>query len=70
MDGVSVRVEQQDTRPAFALSDVDDADFHRVRADKVDGVPTFVLDDVDGFMLSDGRPVAESDLDHVDHKEL
>ncbi len=70
LDDVAVRFEQQDTRPAFAVRDVSDADFHHVRADKVDGTPTFVLDSVDDFTVTDNRPVADTHLDHVDHKEL
>jgi len=69
-DDVSVDFEQQDTRPAFVLSDVADADFHHVRADKVRGVPTFVLDGVDGLTISDSRPVGECRLQKVQHREL
>ena len=70
LDNVAVRYEQTDTRPAFVLRDVSDADFHHVRADKTAGVSTFVLDDVDDFTLSDSRPVADTHLDHVDHDEM
>ena len=70
LDNVEVRWEQQDTRPAFVLRDVADADFHHDRADKADGVPTFVLDGVDGLIVTDSRPVADTHLDHIDHKEL
>jgi hypothetical protein len=52
------------------LRDVADADFHHTRADKADGVATFVLDAVDDFTVSTSRPVADTHLDHVDHKEL
>jgi polygalacturonase len=70
LDNVDVRYEQTDTRPAIVLNDVVDADFHHDRADKAAGVPTFVLDNVDGFIVTDGRPVVNTTLDHVDHKEL
>jgi polygalacturonase len=70
LDNVAVRFEQTDTRPAFALSDVTDADFHHVRADKAADVPTFVLDDVGDFTVTDSRPVAGAHLDHVRRKEL
>jgi polygalacturonase len=70
LDNVAVRYEQTDTRPAFVLRDVSDADFHHVRADKTAGVSTFVLDDVDDFTVADSRPVADTHLDHVDHDEL
>lgn len=70
LEDLAVRFEQTDTRPAFALNDVSDADFHHVRADKVAGTPTFVLDSVDDFTVSDSRPVADVHVDHADHQEL
>jgi polygalacturonase len=70
LDNVEVRYEQTDTRPAFVLRDVADADFHHVRADQATGTPTFVLDSVDGFIVSTSRPVPDTRLDHVDHREL
>jgi polygalacturonase len=70
MDNVEVRFDKQDTRPAFVLRDVVDADFHHNRADKVQDVPTFVLDGVDTFAVTTSRPVADIHLDHVDHREL
>ncbi|GII23661.1 exo-poly-alpha-D-galacturonosidase [Planosporangium mesophilum] len=70
LDDVEVRFDKTDTRPACALRDVADVDFHHNRADKVPGVPTFVLDDVDGFIVTTSRPIADTRLDHVDHKEL
>jgi polygalacturonase len=70
LDNVAVRFEKTDTRPAFALSDVADADMHHVRADKSAGAPTFVLDDVDDFTVSTSRPVADRHVDHADHQEL
>jgi polygalacturonase len=70
LDNVVVKYEKLDTRPAIVLRDVADADFHHTRADKADGVPTFVLDAVDDFTVSTSRPVADTHLDHVDHKEL
>jgi polygalacturonase len=70
LDNVEVRYEKVDTRPAFVLKDVADADFHHNRVDKAPGVPTFVLDAVDGFIVTTSRPVADTHLDHVDHTEI
>jgi polygalacturonase len=70
LDNVEVRYEQTDTRPAFVVRGVSDVDFHHVRADQAPGTPTFVLDSVDGFGVSTSRPVADTRLDHVDHREL
>jgi polygalacturonase len=70
LDNVDVRFGAPDTRPAFVLRDVADADVHHCRADQVAGTPTFVLDGVDDFRVSDGRPVAEARVAHADHQEL
>ncbi|MDX3195250.1 glycoside hydrolase family 28 protein [Streptomyces sp. MN03-5084-2B] len=69
-DNVDVRFGKPDTRPAFVLRDVADADVHHCRADQAAGTPTFVLDGVDDFRVSDGRPVPEARVDHADHQEL
>jgi polygalacturonase len=70
LDNVEVRFEQRDTRPAYALRDVADADFHHNRADKVQGTPTFILDQVNDFTVTTSRPVPDTRLDHTVHKEL
>jgi polygalacturonase len=70
MDNVEVRYEQTDTRPALALREVTDADFHHNRADKTPSVPTFLLDNVDDFTVTTSRPVPDTHLDHVNHNEL
>jgi polygalacturonase len=70
LDDVSVGFEQIDTRPAFVLDDVSDADFHHVRADKARGAATFVLVDVEDFMITDGRPVDDARIDRASHREL
>ena len=70
LDNVEVRFEKRDTRPAYALRDVTDADFHHNRADKVQGAPTFVVDQVDDFTVTASRPVPDTRLDHATHTEL
>jgi polygalacturonase len=70
LDDVTVSFEQTDTRPAFVLNDVTDADFHHVRADRVRHVPTYVLDDVSDLVISDGRPVDDARIDRAGHREL
>ena len=67
---MEVRFDQQDTRTAYAITDVTDIDFHHTNADKVAGSPTFTLNAVDTFMVSTSRPVPDTRLDHVDHDEL
>ncbi len=70
LDNVQVKYEQQDTRPAFVVRDVTDLDIHHCRADKAADTPTFWLDAVNDFAVTTSRPVADTYLDHVDHKEL
>jgi polygalacturonase len=70
LDNVDVKFENVDTRPAFAARDVTDLDIHHCRADKAPNAPTFVLDDVTDFVVSNGRPIIDTRLDHVSHHEL
>jgi polygalacturonase len=60
MDGVDVAFEKDDTRPPFVLDDVQDAEFHEVRAPKVPDTPTFVLRGVSEFRAVHSRPVADT----------
>jgi polygalacturonase len=70
LDNVEVRYGKTDTRPAFDLRDVGDADFHHTRADKAPDVATFVLDHVDDFRVTTSRPVSDTTVAHTDHQEL
>jgi polygalacturonase len=70
LDNVQVTFENQDTRPAYVVTDVTGIDFHHNRADKVAGTPTFVLTNVDDFTVTTSRPVADTHLDHVDSDQL
>ncbi|AHG93153.1 glycoside hydrolase family protein (plasmid) [Gemmatirosa kalamazoonensis] len=60
MDGIDVSFEQPDTRPAFVLDDVHDAEFRGVHAPKIAGTPTFVLRGVSDFRTLFSRPVADT----------
>ena len=60
MDGVEVGFMSPDTRPAFVLEDVRDADFHGVRAQKAPNVPTFVLRNVEEFRATHSPPVPDT----------
>jgi hypothetical protein len=70
IDNIEVRFDRPDTRPAYVLRDVTNADIHHSRADQAPGAPTVVLDNVDQFTITSSRPVADTHLDHVSHKEL
>jgi polygalacturonase len=70
MDGIKIEHANEDARPAFVLSDVQGADFARVKAPSATGVPTFVLNDVRDFSVYRSRPVPDTELQTVDKKEL
>jgi polygalacturonase len=60
MDGVEVGFMTPDTRPAFVLDDVRDADFHGVRAQIAPRAPAFVLRDVEDFRITHSAPLRDS----------
>ena len=70
MDGVKIEHANEDTRPAFVLTDVQGADFERVKVPSAAGVPTFVLNDVRDFSVFRSRPVPDNELQTVDQKEI
>jgi hypothetical protein len=69
-DGVDVGFEQPDTRPAFVLDDVQDAEFHGLHAPKVANTPTFVLRSVSEFRTLHSRPVADTYVKHAETKSF
>lgn len=70
MDGVKIESASADERPAFVLSDVEDAEFSRVKAPSRKGVPTFALDGVREFSVFRSRPVPDTELQSVERREL
>ena len=70
MSNIEIVPQKQDMRPTFVLDDVQGADFFRIRTPHVENVPMFVLDNVSDFSVAHARPVADTQLDHVDHKSL
>ncbi len=57
-------------RPAFVLDDVNDAEFHRLRAQKGEGIPTFVLRDVQELRVMHSRPIGDTYVQHVARKSF
>ena len=70
MNNVEIAVLKEDARPAFVLDDVQGADFFRIKAPHPSGVPTFTLHNVEDFSIARSKPVADTQLEHVDHKDL
>ncbi len=62
---VDLSVMQSDARPPFALYDVHDAEFTRVRAEVSPGAPMFQLNDVSGFSTERCAGVPDMQRDTV-----
>lgn len=62
--------EAPDERPIFALSDVDGADFFRIKSSPEPGVPVFVLNDVKQFDAARCRDVKDSKIARTAHQDI
>jgi len=60
LNNVQVGFMEPDTRPAFVLDDVKDADFFRVRAQTAADGPTYVLLNVEDVTVKDSEPVDDT----------
>ncbi len=70
MSNIEIVAQKPDLRPAFALVDVQGADFFRIKPPQAENVPTFVLDNVSDFSVARARGVPDTQLQHVDHKTI
>jgi polygalacturonase len=70
MDNVEVSYMKQDLRPAFLLSDVSGAEFHRISALHAPDVPTFLLKDVEDFSVLQSKPLPDTRLERVKQGKL
>ncbi len=70
MSNIEIAPAKEDLRPAFVLEDVQGADFFRIKTPHVTEVPMFALHNVLDFSVARAKPVADTQLDHVDHKTL
>ena len=70
MDNVEVSYMKKDERPAFLLSDVRGADFHRVSALHAPDVPTFLLKDVEDISVQRSHPLPDTRLERVKQGKL
>jgi len=70
MTDVEVSYIKDDMRPAFTLEDVNGADFHRVRAQRMPDGFAFVLKNVTDFRTNQCWPVPDIQLAKVDQKSL
>ena len=70
MSDVEVNFLKADQRPAFALDNVDGADFQHIRAQKVEGASTFILNSVKNFKVFNSTGVADAKISNADNKTL
>ena len=59
-----------DGRPAFLVSNAENAEFGRIKAATDAGVPTFVVRDVKNFSLYRSRPVPDTEIAAAERKEI
>ncbi|HXM34064.1 MAG TPA: right-handed parallel beta-helix repeat-containing protein, partial [Pyrinomonadaceae bacterium] len=70
LNNVEVSYLKEDQRPAFVLSDVQDATFVNVKAQHAPNVPVFALKNVADFNTHGCRDVPDMRLERVDQKNL
>jgi polygalacturonase len=70
MNGIKVKSEKADARPAFYLEDVHDASFFQTKLPADSARPVFVLKNVSDVSIWSSGPVGDVVLDRADDKEL
>jgi polygalacturonase len=70
MQSVKVKLANDDARPAFALADVEDATFGRMKVPVTVGVPTFVLNRVKDFSVFRSKPVKDTEIADAGGREI
>ena len=70
MQAVKIECSNADARPVFALEDVQDATFGRMKVPVNAGVPTFVLNQVKDFSVFRSKPVPDTEIGSVEKKEI
>jgi polygalacturonase len=70
MSGIKIESASADARPAFALHDVEDADFRHIKMPAASGVPRFVLTDVTDFSVFRSKSVPDTELKTAQRQEL
>lgn len=70
MSDVEVSYIKDDVRPAFMLEDINGADFHRVKAQRMQNGLTFVLKNITNFSADQCWPIPDIKLDKTDRKDL
>lgn len=70
MQSVKIECANADARPVFALEDLEDATFGRMKVPVTAGVPTFTLERVKGFSVFRSKPVKDAEIESVEKGEV
>ena len=70
MDGVDVSFAGAESRPAFVLDDVKDAEFRAIHAQRSGSDTTFVLRDVEDVRVFQSHPVEDTTVKRVDRRSF
>jgi len=70
MSDVEMSFIKDDARPAFVLTDVRGADFHRVKAQRLSNNPIFSLKDVVDLNINQFPPLTDARFDRITEKML
>jgi polygalacturonase len=62
MSGIKIDAASPDSRPAFALHDVQDADLRHIKLPAAQASPSFVLNDVADFSLFRSKPSPDTEV--------
>jgi polygalacturonase len=67
---IEIAWERPDARPVFVLSNVDGAEFFRIKTPKSIGASLFALQDVKDFSVTSSRNINDIRLESVDHRVI
>jgi hypothetical protein len=70
MKDIEVHYLNADQRPAFTFDSLTGVDLESIRGQHAAGVPLIMLNKVSGFTLRNSKQIADTKLDHIDHKEI
>ena len=70
MSNIELAYITPDERPPFFLTDVEGADFFRLKVPHVNHVPVFTLNNVTNFSVARSNPIPDTELERADHRNL
>ncbi len=70
LSNIEIEPMRPDLRPFAALTDVDGADFFRIKTPRAEGAPLFSLNNVRGFGAARCKPLADTEIAEAARKTL